>query len=141
MTDKTSTLIYSDRVSNLPDAEARDGTLWLTASDLEKATGWSLKPEGFCRGPVCTPVPPARRSELIDNDRFNLVSLAKLLGQPVVHDEEHAVWCIGEAAAERKRALTSLEAPDFTLPDLDGQMHSLSDHRGKKVLLVSWASW
>ena len=37
--------------------------------------------------------------------------------------------------------LTSLDAPDFSLPDLDGKMHSLSEHRGKKVLLVSWASW
>ena len=30
--------------------------------------------------------------------------------------------------------LTSLDAPDFSLPDLDGKMHSLSDYRGKKVL-------
>jgi peroxiredoxin len=37
--------------------------------------------------------------------------------------------------------LTSLEAPDFALPDLDGKMHSLSDYRGKKVFVVSWASW
>ncbi|TAJ31410.1 MAG: redoxin domain-containing protein, partial [Reyranella sp.] len=35
----------------------------------------------------------------------------------------------------------SLEAPDFTLPDLDGKTHSLAEQRGKKVLLVSWASW
>ena len=32
-------------------------------------------------------------------------------------------------------------APDFTLPDLEGRLHSLSEHRGKKVLLVTWASW
>ena len=32
-------------------------------------------------------------------------------------------------------------APDFTLPDSTGRMHRLSDHRGKKVLLVTWASW
>jgi peroxiredoxin len=32
-------------------------------------------------------------------------------------------------------------APDFTLPDLDGRMHSLSDYRGKKVFLLAWASW
>jgi peroxiredoxin len=34
-----------------------------------------------------------------------------------------------------------LEAPDFTLPDIDGQLHSLSDFLGKKVFLVTWASW
>jgi peroxiredoxin len=37
--------------------------------------------------------------------------------------------------------LASLDAPDFTLPDLDGHLHSLAGHRGKKVLLVAYASW
>jgi peroxiredoxin len=35
----------------------------------------------------------------------------------------------------------STSAPDFTLPDLDGRLHSLSDHRGKKVVLLTWASF
>lgn len=30
---------------------------------------------------------------------------------------------------------------DFTLPDLDGQSHSLSDYRGKWVLVNYWATW
>ena len=32
-------------------------------------------------------------------------------------------------------------APNFTLPDLDGQMVSLADYRGKVVLLNIWATW
>ncbi|MCB1787489.1 MAG: TlpA family protein disulfide reductase [Gammaproteobacteria bacterium] len=30
---------------------------------------------------------------------------------------------------------------DFTLPDLDGQQHSLSDYRGRWVLVNYWATW
>jgi peroxiredoxin len=32
-------------------------------------------------------------------------------------------------------------APDFTLSDLQGQNHALSELRGHKVLLVFWAPW
>jgi peroxiredoxin len=34
-----------------------------------------------------------------------------------------------------------LPAPNFSLPDLDGKMVSLSDYRGKVVLLNIWATW
>ena len=50
-------------------------------------------------------------------------------------------WVLGTGAGERARALSSLQAPDFALPDLDGRRHALADQRGKKVLLVTWASW
>ena len=33
------------------------------------------------------------------------------------------------------------EAPDFTVYDLEGNAHKLSDFRGKPVLLNFWASW
>ena len=32
-------------------------------------------------------------------------------------------------------------APDFTLTDITGKQHKLSDYRGKDVLLVFWATW
>lgn len=34
-----------------------------------------------------------------------------------------------------------MEAPDFTLVNLDGERVSLSDYRGKIVLVNFWASW
>ncbi len=33
------------------------------------------------------------------------------------------------------------EAPDFSLPDLDGKLHHLSDYRGQVVFLNLWATW
>jgi cytochrome oxidase Cu insertion factor (SCO1/SenC/PrrC family) len=32
-------------------------------------------------------------------------------------------------------------APEFSLPDLDGRRVTLSDLRGKVVLLFYWATW
>lgn len=31
--------------------------------------------------------------------------------------------------------------PDFTLPDLNGKLHHLSDYRGKWVVVNYWATW
>jgi hypothetical protein len=134
-------IIFGERVTAGVDADAAGNGLWLGGDDLKRVSGWEFKPQGFCKGDVCVPVPDARKHEFVAGGRYNLAALANLLGQPVVTDEEHHAWCFGEAAAERKRMLTSLDAPDFTLPDLDGKMHSLSAYRGKKVFVVSWASW
>jgi peroxiredoxin len=32
-------------------------------------------------------------------------------------------------------------APDFTLSDIEGNKHKLSDYKGKNVLIVFWATW
>jgi len=32
-------------------------------------------------------------------------------------------------------------APDFTLADINGKDHRLSDYRGKPVILIFWATW
>jgi len=134
-------IIFGERVTAGVEADVKADQLWLSAGDFKRVSGWEYKPQGFCKGDVCVPIPDARKSEFVPGDLYNLAALANLLGQPVVADGAHHAWCFGEAASERKRMLTSLDAPDFSLPDLDGKMHSLSEHRGKKVLLVSWASW
>jgi peroxiredoxin len=35
----------------------------------------------------------------------------------------------------------SKKAPDFTLMDLEGKAHSLSEYRGKVILVNFWATW
>jgi len=62
-------------------------------------------------------------------------------GRPVALDLDEGAAFVGVPARERAGALESLVAPDFALPDLAGRVHRLSEHRGKKVLLVVYASW
>jgi hypothetical protein len=125
----------------LADARVEGEKLWLSPAELATATGWSSRPEGLCRGGVCVPVPPGRERELLRGDQVDVAALWRHLGQPLVHSADGGIWVLGTAAADRAAALSSLEAPDFSLPDRTGRLHSLSEHRGKKVLLVSWASW
>jgi len=136
-------VVYATRSSQAVSARAESDNLWLSAADLAKVSGWELKPEGVCKGNVCVPIPVGRERDFVRDNRqiFNLASFARLLGQPMLHDDKNGVWYFGEAAGTRRTALKSLEAPDFELPDLDGKMHRLSDYRGKKVLLAAWASW
>jgi len=125
----------------LPDARVEGEKLWLSPAELETATGWSSRPEGLCRGSVCVPIPPGREREFLRGDQIDVAALWRHLGQPLVHCADGGAWVLGTAAADRAASLRSLQAPEFSLPDQTGRRHSLSEHRGKKVLLVSWASW
>ena len=135
------TVLTEHGATELSVAEAAMDDLWITTEDVESLSGWELKPEGLCRGAVCIPVPAGREAEFTRPTSVNLAAFWRLRGGPVLHDAERATWILGEPASERGAALDSLEAPDFTLPDVDGKPHSLSDYRGKKVLLATWASW
>ena len=135
------TIVTSTGAATTTEGVVAGENLWLPIAELAAASGWELKPEGACKGERCVPIPRGREAEYIDGARFNLSGFGRYLGQPVLHDIPTETWAIGEGAETRGSALRSLEAPDFTLPDLDGREHSLSDYRGRKVFLVSWASW
>jgi len=138
-----ATIIYDDQTSHVPAASAEGDDLWMPVQDLRAATGWELKPQGACLGELCVPISREREASLVRADRtwFNIAGFARVLGRPVVRDDATNVWVFGTAAADRQRDLLSLEAPDFRLPDLDGRMHTISEHRGKKIFLYAWASW
>ncbi len=135
-----TTLLTETGASDV-DAKITGEDLWLSSDTAATATGWALKPEGICKGPVCVPIPAARASEFVSDDYFNIATFWRHMGRPILHDAARETWVLGESAADRSAQLQSLEAPDFTLPDIDGNLHSLSDYRGKKVYLCSWASW
>lgn len=111
----------------------------IPAAMIEQTLGWELKPQGLCKGDRC--IPAAMNSDLIDEAGVDLTRFATALSRPLALAVAERVAYIGTAAAERAEQLASLAAPDFILPDLDGKPHSLSEHRGRKVLLVAYASW
>jgi hypothetical protein len=135
------TIVTEEHTAEAASGRSDGEDLWLSAADAAATTGWTLKPEGLCRGEVCVPVPRGREADFVRDGAVNIAAFWRHMGRPAVHPDDGSIWVLGAGAAERAETLRSLEAPDFALPDLDGRMHTLSEHRGKKVLLVTWASW
>lgn len=109
--------------------------LEVTVDDLERQTGWELKPEGLCKHDRCVPLPPAA----ITDAHVHVRALAEQLGMPLVHDDRHHVWALGPEAGGRLFA--SAELPPITLADAEGRPFDLASLRGQKVLIAAWASW
>jgi hypothetical protein len=131
-------LLDSTRLCEV-EARVSEGRVAIAPGSLERALGWKLEREGLCRGAVCVPV--RDRAALAGPDGIDLAALAAVLGRPLALDAEEGAAALGTPAPERSAVLNSLEAPDFALPDLAGRVHRLSEHRGKKVLLIAYASW
>lgn len=136
-----TTILTDTGATSVDTARAAGDDLWLPAADLPRACGWTLKPEGLCQGEMCVPLPRVAPERYHADGAVNLAAFWRLLGRPVLHDASGSTWMLGAAASDRGRALNTLEAPDFTLPDIDGHLHSLSDFRGKRVFLTTWSSW
>ena len=139
-----ATIVYDDAATELTSAREDAGQLWITTADLKRATRFEVKPQGVCRDELCFPLPKARQQEFLHKDAnaswFNMTAFAALVHQPVAHDATLGTWYFGLRSDQRQQ-LSSLQAPGFTLPDLQGKLHRLSDFHGKKILLVTWASW
>jgi hypothetical protein len=140
------TILYNQSDAVVDDAANDGDDLWLRLDDLTRASGWQLKPEGACLGDTCVPIPDARRERFVRGEsgaepRFNLAELARLLEMPSLCDAPAQTVCFVDGAGTRAQQMASLKAPDFTLPDLAGKMHSLTDYRGQKIFMVAWASW
>jgi AhpC/TSA family protein len=141
------TIIFDGKATEVstPSAAMPANDLWITAAELTRATGFEVKPQGVCRKELCFPLPSARKSEFLvkhgNVQWFNLSAFARLLRQPIAFDKALATWYFGPRPEVQNNYLASFQAPNFTLPDTEGKTHSLSDFRGKKVLIVTWASW
>lgn len=133
------TVLHEQRETMLPRAHAEGQALWVERDEVERTTGWAWKPEGLCRDDACVPLP--RNAGIERDGMLDLAAAWRHMGHPVVHDDAGTTWVLGTGSGQRAEALATLEAPDFALPDLEGRVHRLSDHRGRKVFLATWASW
>jgi peroxiredoxin len=108
------------------------------AATFAEETGWTLKPQGACKGEHCVPLPP---QALTSQGAVNVPVVAERLGLALVVDDARGITAVGPESAVTGRMLTTAEAPDLELPTFTGEMFRLSSLRGKRVLLVAWASW
>jgi len=135
-----ATVLFDDRAVTLErvgrDPKKRVDALWVRTHDLPRINGFEVKPQGACRADICIPIPKA----MLRGDYFDLTAFAKKIGQPVVADAGARVWSFGEIQA-LGGGLASRMAPDLVVSDRAGHPVHLSSFRGKKMLVVTWASW
>ena len=120
-------------------ASAEGGRVRLAAGSLERALGYELKPQGLCRGDIC--IPATGRPGLVADGQVDLAAFAELLNRPLALDVDERAAAVGASARERAEVVRGGIAPNFTLPDLAGREWTLGGLRGKKVLLIAYASW
>ena len=108
-------------------------SLQVPLDDIERGTGWEIKPEGACKDVRCVPLP----EDSVADGKVDVRAFAERMGMGLV--EGDGAWALGPESGGR--ALESAELPDITLPDRIGRPFSLSSLRGSKVFLLAWASW
>jgi hypothetical protein len=113
--------------------ESLDG---VSAERFAARTDWQLNGQGFCRGEICVPAPES----LGDGAVLDIPMVADRLGMPLVHDHAHGVYALGPATVTG-RALSTAVAADPGLITRHGAPFHLSSLRGRKVVLVAWASY
>lgn len=109
-------------------------SLEVPVADFEAATGWQFKPEGACKGEICVPL------DTVPTDTVNVESIAAQMNMPLAAEPTASLWALGPDSISGK-ALTTAEAVDFELPDLDGNKVKLSDFKGKKIIVYAWAPY
>jgi len=137
--EKISLIIRPDGDVSAVAIDRKFGEFSIFVSDFEGVTGWVLKPEGLCKDTTCIPV--LKYEVLTDGLSIDLVEFARLTNQNVVFDTKFGIAALGESASNRDAMMRSLDAPDFTLPDIYGKQVSFSDFNRRKRLLLAWSSW
>ena len=130
-----ATVLYGDKFVTLDRVRIDGNELWVRPADLPRINEFALKPQGACRADLCIPVSKALRKD----GWFHLTGFARQTKQAFAADA--GVWSFAELPVLRGEFLQSRVSPDFAVPDRQGRMVHLSDFRGKKALVITWASW
>lgn len=142
---QAAVVLHQGNEIELSQSLADINDLWVTSTDLTRINGFALKPEGLCRDEICVPLRQDADSDMYVSRQgqkwINLTRFADKMQQAYARDAEADVWSFGEIGVARDSFLRSAMAPDFALKDRSGKTVRLSDFRGKKVMLVTWASW
>ncbi|MGZ0230140.1 MAG: hypothetical protein ACKVKO_09330 [Acidimicrobiales bacterium] len=132
-------LTIIDDEARTVEAEVDGEQILLDSAAFAVAAGWDVKPEGFCQGDVCIPYSATEAARV--GDKIDLVATMTAFGRPVLSAIDDAVVALGQRSEVRYDAVVGGKAAPFSLRDLDGKMHQLADHAGKKKLLIAFASW
>jgi len=143
LVEKAVTVLRDGKTMKIETAAIDDTHLWVSSDDVATVNGLEPKPEGFCAADLCIPVPNSDdwRRQFRGKEYFNVTRFAGKVNQAVVASEAKTTWSFGAVPVLNRGGLSSGMAPDFALPDRDGELVRLADFRGKKVLLLTWASW
>lgn len=138
------TILANGQITEVSAYQNDSQSLWIKADEIKAATGFELKSSGVCYDPLSICIPLSENGfvqEKEDSKWLNVSKLADRLDQPLVTDEHRSIWSLGTIPTARKVMLDTGLAPNFAMEDIHGETVRLSDLRGKKVLIVTWATW
>ena len=138
MSMEAFTVIDGDKAVAVPGRRDRERVL-LDPAGVKDALGWEIHDGLLCNDSMCIPL--ENEASVVRDGAIDLAGLASAMDRALAVDLDERAAFLGGSARERSQALAAQQAPDFALPDLAGRTHTLGEHRGRKILLVAWASW
>lgn len=134
MDDTTWTIV--GELGSIPGGDGSEPVL--ARDDLAGVTGWTPKPEGWCRGAEC--IPASFLGDAAHAPHLSIAAVADSLDAACAIEPEHRIAVIG-VRADAASTLASGVAPDIELTDLEGRPRRLFSEAHDKTLVVAFSSW